>query len=145
MKKFTQETFLAYANEQALALKSDRPEVAPVRREALTKAIAVAQEGAAEFEVAVFKSEESVNANKTTAQTETIFDAKAVAPQAAKYDSAVAQNFDVLLGEASDMAKSGGVIEKRDLGLDDDGFPDDMNDPNYLKGKATKPNWDFDS
>lgn len=138
MQKFTHGSFLEYANGQVLALKSDSAEQATARRAALTKAVEIANSTRVDFELEVFKSDE-----ETTPNTVTEFDLKASAPVAAKYDSALATNLDVLLGEASDLAKSEPVT-KRDLGLDAQGFPEDMNDPDYLKGKPNKPEWDFD-
>lgn len=141
MKKFTQESFLEYARDQLKLSKGDVPEVAAKRRDALTKAVSVAQgAGDADFEVEIFKAA----GDKTTPNTEQVFDLKASAPQAARYDSAVAQNFDVLLGEASKLAKAAEAPMARELGLDEQGFPDDMNDAAYLKGLPKKPRWDFD-
>ena len=138
MQKFTHDSFLEYANAQTLALKGDSAERATARRESLTKALEVATATRDDFEIEVFKSDE-----ETTPNTVTEFDLKASAPVAAKYTSAVATNLDMLLGEASDLAKSE-PLTKRDLGLDEQGFPEDMNDPDYLKGKPNKPAWDFD-
>jgi hypothetical protein len=142
MKRFSHEAFIGYASEQVRALKSDGPQVATGRRLSLAKSIEVAKAALAtgdDFDIEVFKGD----ADKTTPQTETFFDLKESAPRAAKYDSALASNLDDLLTVAKSL-RSPSVLEKRDLGLDDGGFPDDMNDPGYLKGLPKKPSWDFD-
>lgn len=141
MKKFSHEQFLEYANEQVRALKSDEPEVRVARRDALTKSVSVAQVAlrtGEDFEIEIFKAD----GDKTTPNTVDEFDLKESAPRAAKYDSALATN----LEELETVAKSlrAPAADKRDLGLDESGFPDDMNDPSYLKGLPKKPNWDFD-
>lgn len=143
MSKFTQETFLGYAAEQVKALKTDSPEQMSKRKDSLLKAVVAAKaSNGADFELDVFKAD----GDKTTPNTDESVDLKSSAQQACKFDSAVAQNFDALLGEASSMAKSAPApVEKRDLGLDDDGFPEDFNDPQYLKGLSKKPDWGFDS
>lgn len=82
--------------------------------------------------------------DKTTPVTETVFDVQSSAPRAADHDSALAYNLDELLKDAQSMAKGEPLLQKRDMGLDDGGFPADMNDPSYLKGLPKKPKWDFD-
>lgn len=144
MSNFTQETFLDYAAEQVKALKTDSREQMSKRKDSLRKAVIAAKaSNGSDFEVDMFKAE----GDKTTPNTDESVDLQSSAQQAAKFNSAVAQNFDELLGEASSMAKSStpAPVEKRDLGLDDDGFPEDFNDPQYLKGLSKKPDWGFDS
>ncbi len=142
MSTFTQETFLGYAAEQLKALKNDPPEQMLKRRDALREAVAMAKAATGtDFPIDVFVAP----SEKTTPNTDDVVDLQSSAQQAAKFDSAVAQNFDVLLEEATNMAKSAEPLEKRDLGLDEDGFPDDLNDPQYLKGLSKKPDWGFDS
>lgn len=142
MSKFTHESFLEYAANQSRALKTDAPEQMVKRRDSLLKAIAVAKLATGpDFPIEAFVAPD----DKTTPNTDAVVDLQSSAQQAAKFNSAVAQNFDVLLEEASNMAKSATPLEKRDLGLDDDGFPEDFNDPKYLKGLSKKPDWGFDS
>lgn len=142
MSKFTHESFLEYAAEQAKALKTDAPAQMVKRRDSLLKAVAVAKLATGvDFPIECFVAP----GDKTTPNTDEVVDLQSSAQQAAKFNSAVAQNFDVLLQEASNMAKSAAPIEKRDLGLDEDGFPEDLNDPQYLKGLSKKPDWGFDS
>ncbi len=103
--KFTNDTFIEYANAQLRALKSDAPIQKEARRESLEKAVSVAKAaaGSDEFEAEEFKG---VASDPPVAASE--------APPAA-------------------VAKSEEEVDAL--------FPEDFNDPDYLRGVPKKPKW----
>lgn len=148
-KSMTPDEFIAYAQEQTEKASGESRSKALKRIEALEEATAVAKES--------FTTSARANIPVFTEPTPTV----EVDPQAAAKASDGKGNFASNLDELNKrLAKLKGDEEKEDdeegkgkktktekrlHGLDVDGFPDDMNDPDFLeKGHLEGPGWGYD-